>query len=218
MQRCSTNSVLRSSRFPLHGLGHWLKPIASQSADFSIAGKNVGISGKNGKLTNVYKKVILTFEPDFFVFENVKGLWSTKKHREEYNKIKKSFSRKGYVYTNKLVNALEYGVPQDRERIILFAIKSNLLHNDKKTARKILKSNFCWGNSQNYSLNRIKKIDWPDTSPFLVDGEIEMPDSIIKELTVEYWFKKIMYITIIIGMIIFLLNQLRDLIQFQRVM
>lgn len=158
--------------------------------DFSVAGKNKGISGQNGRLTNIYKRVILTFQPDFFVFENVKGLWSTKKHREEYDKIKKSFSRKGYVYTDKLVNALEYGVPQDRERIILFAIKYNLLNDDKKIARKILKSNFNWGNKPEYSLDRIKAIEWPNASPFLLDSKTKLPDSIIRELTVEYWFQK----------------------------
>lgn len=48
--------------------------------DFSVAGKNKGITGENGRLTNSYKKVILLYQPDFFVFENVKGLWNTKKH------------------------------------------------------------------------------------------------------------------------------------------
>ena len=158
--------------------------------DFSVAGKNEGINGKNGILTTVYKRIILTFEPDFFVFENVKGLWATKKHREEYKKLKRAFSKKGYVYVDKLVNSLEYGVPQDRERIILFAVKSNLLNDDKKLARTILKNNFNWGNKPNYSLNRIKKKKWPDTSPFLVDGVINKPKSIIEKLTVEYWFQK----------------------------
>ena len=75
--------------------------------DFSVAGKNEGINGDNGKLTNSYKRAILLYEPDFFIFENVKGLWSTKKHREEYNKIKQAFSRKGYVFVDKLVDCLE---------------------------------------------------------------------------------------------------------------
>ena len=47
--------------------------------DFSVAGKNEGISGKNGLLTNSYKRIILQQEPDFFVFEDVKGLGATSK-------------------------------------------------------------------------------------------------------------------------------------------
>ena len=158
--------------------------------DFSVAGKNKGITGQNGRLTSTYKRIILTYEPDFFVFENVKGLWATKKHREEYKKLKRAFSRKGYVYTDKLVNSLEYGVPQDRERIILFAVKSNLLNDDKKEARKILKDNFNWGSKSKYSLESVKTNKWPDTSTFSVDSSLEKPSSIIEELTVEYWFQK----------------------------
>lgn len=158
--------------------------------DFSVAGKNKGITGENGRLTNSYKKVILLYQPDFFVFENVKGLWNTKKHREEYDKIKRSFSRKGYVCVDKLVNSLEYGVPQDRERVILFGIKYNLINQDKNTARKILKSNFNWGTIKKYSLEKINKINWPVTSMFVPDSNLEPPNDIIKELTVEYWFRK----------------------------
>ena len=61
--------------------------------DFSVAGKNEGITGAHGRLTTSYKKAILLYQPDFFVFENVKGLWSTKKHKDEYKKIKRSLSK-----------------------------------------------------------------------------------------------------------------------------
>lgn len=158
--------------------------------DFSVAGKNKGITGTNGRLTNSYKRLILLYEPDFFVFENVKGLLLTKKHRDEYNKIKRSFSRKGYVLIDKLVNSLEYGVPQDRERVILFGIKYELLNCDKNNARKILKDNFDWGTKRKYSLERIGKKQWPNTSIFVSDSVTEQPNNIIKELTVEYWFRK----------------------------
>lgn len=91
---------------------------------------------------------------------------------------------------DKLVNSLEYGVPQERERIILFGIKYNLLSNDKNSARKILKTNFNWGIKSRYSLEKINKKQWPDISAFIHDGIVEMPNNIIKELTVEYWFRK----------------------------
>ena len=158
--------------------------------DFSIAGKNKGISGKHGKLTNSYKRAILLYEPDFFVFENVKGLWTTKKHKEEYVKIKKAFSRKGYVYIDKIVNSLEYGVPQERERLILFGIKSNLLSDDKTEARKILKRKFDWGIEEKYSLSSVNKCTWPDTTEFILNSRLDKPHNIIEELTVEYWFNK----------------------------
>lgn len=158
--------------------------------DFSIAGKNKGIIGENGRLTNSYKRAILMYEPDFFVFENVKGLVTTKKHKEVYDKIKRSFVRKGYVLTERLVNSLEYGVPQERERIILFGIKYCLLSDRRTQAKKILHQNFSWGNKEQFSIEKINACNWPINSPFEVDGFLPKPTNIIEELTLEYWFKK----------------------------
>ena len=74
--------------------------------------------------------------------------------------------------------------------LIHFAVKSNLVNDEKKEARKILKANFNWGNKSEYSLERVKANKWPDTSPFSVDSSLEKPNSIIEKLTVEYWFQK----------------------------
>ncbi|MBK7883230.1 MAG: DNA cytosine methyltransferase [Chitinophagaceae bacterium] len=50
--------------------------------DFSVAGKNKGQNGENGKLSGTYIELICRNKPDFFLFENVKGLYRTTKHRE----------------------------------------------------------------------------------------------------------------------------------------
>src|SRR3990167_8468818 len=42
--------------------------------DFSVGGKNRGQEGKNGVLSRVYVDLIVAQKPDFFLFENVKGL------------------------------------------------------------------------------------------------------------------------------------------------
>ena len=158
--------------------------------DFSIAGKNEGISGKNGMLTNSYKRIIIEQEPDFFIFENVKGLWSTQKHRKEYDKIKEAFRRKGYILVDKLVNALDYGVPQDRERVILFGIKYNLVDVNRRNAVQKLKKKFDWGIKEEYKQEVRKKCEWPGTSEFNDNSTMDQPTNIIPELCVEYWFEK----------------------------
>ena len=56
--------------------------------DFSVAGRNEGKEGKNGQLTSIYVELIIKRKPDFFLLENVKGLYRTKKHREFYDSIK----------------------------------------------------------------------------------------------------------------------------------
>lgn len=52
--------------------------------DFSVAGKQRGREGDNGRLSLSYIRLIIDQHPDFFLFENVKGLWRTAKHRAFY--------------------------------------------------------------------------------------------------------------------------------------
>ena len=117
-------------------------------------------------------------------------MWSTKKHKEEYNRLKRAFSRKGYVLVDRLVNSLEYGVEHERERVILFGIKYSLLRNDKGTARNILKSNFNWDIDPKYTIDIIKSFRWPITTEFNIESKLQCPANIVNELTIEYWFNK----------------------------
>ncbi len=157
--------------------------------DFSVAGKNRGINGKNGKLLNSYKQVIFNNKPHFFLLENVKGLWVTKAHKESYQKLKQAFKRKGYLLTDTLINSLEYGVPQFRERVILFGIHRSVCNGELKDF-KIKLTNFNWGTDQKYNIDLIQQIEWPKTNKYIVDSVSECPREILKELTVQYWFEK----------------------------
>ena len=64
--------------------------------DFSVAGKNKGRNGENGKLSKSYIDLICATQPSFFLFENVKGLWRTSKHRVFYEELKKQLIAHGY--------------------------------------------------------------------------------------------------------------------------
>ena len=149
--------------------------------DFSIAGKNDGKNGINGQLTLTYADLIIKRKPDFFVFENVKGLYQTKKHREFYDAIKRRFRRAGYTLFDSIENALEYGVPQYRDRLFLIGFST-------KVFGKKLKCNI--GAHKKYHIDRIMAMPWPTLSPFVADSKLDCPDGIIKDLTVEFWFNK----------------------------
>lgn len=151
--------------------------------DFSIAGKNKGREGDNGKLSLSYTNLIIEMKPDFFLFENVKGLWRTARHRAFYEELKSKMQSAGFVLTDRLTNALEYGAPQDRDRILLFGIQKSML-------RSGMIEEFPWGKYQKYTLEDVKSMPWPDTDKFMADSVTECPKGIPKELTVEYWFKK----------------------------
>jgi len=150
--------------------------------DFSIGGKNKGKNGDNGKLTGTYFNLICDLKPDFFVFENVKGLWKTKEHRKFYEEMKKNVLDNGYIATEQLVNAIEFGVPQDRDRIILFGIKEKLL----KYKNDI--DSFDWNKNKKYNKEKIFSMNWPVKNKF--QEPISIPENIINELTVSYWFSK----------------------------
>lgn len=161
--------------------GSWVGFIGGPPCpDFSVAGKQKGRDGDNGKLSQSYIDLILAQKPDFFLFENVKGLWKTAKHRAYYEELKGMLCEYYYL-TDRLTNSLEFGAPQDRERILLFGIR-------KDHANGV--SDFEWRKYMKYSMEDLKHIKWPAAEPF-ENGSIKpCPDEVPRELTVEYWFKK----------------------------
>lgn len=158
--------------------------------DFSVGGKNKGSKGENGKLSGTYVDLIVKSKPDFFLFENVKGLYRTKKHREFFDKLKRKLKRNGYAISEKLINSLEYGVPQDRERIILIGFRSDLSNHQLINKRQSKSLNFNWEVSTSYSMDALTKIDWPTQEIFIIDSKKDCPENVIEELTVEHWFRK----------------------------
>lgn len=159
--------------------------------DFSVGGKNKGIEGENGKLSATYIELIARNKPDFFLFENVKGLYRTKKHRAFFDEVKLKLISNGYVLTEKLINAIEFGAPQDRERIILIGFKREVLenlglqNNDSSTI-----NSFDWNSKTIYNSKEILSKSWPKQEPFFENSEIELPSNIERKLTVQYWFEK----------------------------
>ncbi len=148
--------------------------------DFSVAGKQKGRNGDNGKLSLSYVQLIIEQQPDFFLFENVKGLWKTAKHRAYYEELK-SMLEPYYAMTDRLTNSLEFGAPQDRDRILLFGVH-------KKLNKDV--SIFPWSKYIKYSLDVLKKLPWSSAEPFECNSIRPCPPGIPQELTVQYWFDK----------------------------
>lgn len=159
--------------------------------DFSVGGKNKGIEGENGKLSGTYIELIVRNSPDFFLFENVKGLYRTKKHRAFFDEMKLKLIANGYYLTEKLINALDFGAPQDRERIILLGFKRNALleMGMELNGSPFLKS-FDWNVKTIYNSKDVLSKAWPKQETYVEDGLKPMPKGVEKELTVQYWFDK----------------------------
>ncbi len=159
--------------------------------DFSIGGKNRGKEGDNGKLSGTYTELICKTLPDFFLFENVKGLWRTKKHREFYESLKEKFISNGYLLTERLINSIEYGVPQDRDRIILIGFRNEYLEtNSYKSNGTPYLWNFDWNYGIKYDKTKIFNLPWQKTEKFIEDSIRVKPNEVPEELTIQYWFNK----------------------------
>lgn len=159
--------------------------------DFSVAGKNKGIEGENGKLSGTYIELIIKNQPDFFLFENVKGLYRTKKHKAFFEEVKMRLISNGYYLTEKLINAIEFGAPQYRERIILIGFKRTALTNlgMELNGSPYLKS-FDWNSKTKFNSEEVLAKNWPKQEPFLNNQTKLIPKDIEKSLTVQYWFDK----------------------------
>ena len=111
-------------------------------SDFCSGGKNLGGEGVNGRLTKIYVDRICSIMPAFFVLENVPGLYRTHRHRKFLKKLEKKLASKGYCLDLKILSALEMGVPQDRERLIIVGIKESFA--SLSAGRKIEKDERDW--------------------------------------------------------------------------
>lgn len=131
---------------------------------------------------------ICAFRPDYFVFENVKGLLSTARHREFFNALVEQAQIAGYAIDWRLLNSMNYGVAQDRDRVILFGILKEHLRNGVLGGGKLLGVD--WMAHQKWSEQKLKDVPWPTRTPFVENSQSEIPRGVPKELTVEYWFRQ----------------------------
>ena len=162
--------------------------------DFSVGGKNKGIDGENGILSQTYSDLIRIFKPDFFFFENVKGLWATYRHKLFYGEIKKAIQFSGYLTTEKIINSIEYCVPQDRQRIFFFGITYGLSKDmglEIGTYHGTIPAElFDWAKHAKYPGRKAFQFQWPERNKFENLLELPAPTNVPLELTVEHWFRK----------------------------
>ncbi|WP_300715049.1 DNA cytosine methyltransferase [uncultured Acetatifactor sp.] len=108
---------------------------------FSTAGKRLGINDPRGSLFMDFIRMIDYIRPRFFVMENVKGIVSSPlKHVSTKERVKddpeqklgtvldvilSEFNKLGYKTVYGILDAVNYGVPQFRERFVLIGSRDN---------------------------------------------------------------------------------------------
>lgn len=93
---------------------------------FSLIGKRALDDPRNGLLLQ-FLRLVVELDADYFVFENVKGL-TVGEHKKLLQELIDAFSGEGYdvVLPYQVLNAADFGVPQDRKRVFLVGGKKGL--------------------------------------------------------------------------------------------
>lgn len=100
----------------------------SPCQDFSVAGNGKGGDKGSGTRSSLMWNTVAICEhcqPKFVIWENVKNVLS-KKHRHNFDKYLEEMDRIGYNNFYQVLNAKDYGVPQNRERIFVVSIRKDL--------------------------------------------------------------------------------------------
>lgn len=93
---------------------------------FSLIGQRV-LDDPRNSLVKDFVRIVCELDADYFVFENVKGL-TLGKHRKFLEELMEAFEANGYSVRKewRVLNAANYGVPQDRQRLFLLGAKKDL--------------------------------------------------------------------------------------------
>lgn len=103
----------------------------SPCQSFSLVGKQRGLSDTRGTLFYDYARLINEICPKVFIYENVRAVLSNDCGRT-WEKMKEVFEQLNYdvYYTNEgkpsILNAKDYGIPQNRERLFVVGFRSDL--------------------------------------------------------------------------------------------
>lgn len=89
---------------------------------FSIVGKRQGTSDRRASLIDHFVRIIAEMEPAAFLLENVPNL-ATIEGGRVLDQAKAALARLGFTVDHRIVSAADYGVPQNRKRLIVMGVK-----------------------------------------------------------------------------------------------
>lgn len=133
-------NAIHGTNFGPQDITKWDKDIecdlimhGSPCQDFSIAGKQAGGdegSGTRSSLMYETLRIVEKLRPKYVIWENVKNLLSDK-HRHNFDAYLEAMEGIGYTNWYQVLNAKDYGVPQNRERVFTVSISDRyIIDND----------------------------------------------------------------------------------------
>ncbi len=132
-------NAIHNTNFETQDITTWDKDIkdvdlimhGSPCQDFSIAGKQAGgdiESGTRSSLMYETIRIVGKLRPKYVVWENVKNILSAK-HIHNFEKYMDTMNTLGYRSHYQVLNAKDYGIPQNRERVFTVSIRKDIDEN-----------------------------------------------------------------------------------------
>ena len=131
-------NAINNTNFESQDITKWDKNIevdlimhGSPCQDISIAGNQAGAdenSGTRSSLMYETLRIVNKLKPKYVVWENVKNLISDK-HWHNFNNYLQQMQNLGYDSYYNVLNAKDYGIPQNRERVFTISIRQDLNSN-----------------------------------------------------------------------------------------
>ena len=128
-------NVINGTNYETQDITKWDKNIevdlimhGSPCQDFSLSGKQAGGdegSGTRSSLMYETIRIVEKLKPKYVIWENVKNLLS-KKHRHNFDNYLEIMDNLGYNNYYQVLNAKDYGIPQNRERVFTVSIRKDI--------------------------------------------------------------------------------------------
>lgn len=129
-------NAIHNTNFEVQDIKEWNKDLkdidlithGSPCQDFSVAGKQAGgdiNSGTRSSLMYETIRIVGKLRPKYVLWENVKNLLS-KKHKHNFDAYIETMNILGYNSYYEVLNAKDYGIPQNRERVYTISIRKDI--------------------------------------------------------------------------------------------
>ena len=142
---CKSYNAINGTNFEPQDIKEWDKDInidlimhGSPCQDFSTSGLQMGGdegSGTRSSLMYESIRIINKLKPKYVVWENVKNLLS-KKHKHNFDNYINKLDELGYNSYYQVLNAKDYGIPQNRERVYTISIRKDINNDNFKFPEK----------------------------------------------------------------------------------
>ena len=191
-------NAIHNTNFEPQDICKWDKDIkvdlimhGSPCQDFSLAGKQAGgdkDSGTRSSLMYETIRIVEKLKPKYVIWENVKNLLS-KKHIHNFNAYLERMDQLGYTNYYQVLNAKDYEIPQNRERVFTISIRKDInkvftfpqpqkLKLKLKDILVLIRPTFCGDENTTYLSNsQIEYLEYGKYNASKVSNKIKQTDT-----------------------------------------